>query len=206
MMMTKYPPTGSAAPDAALPPTREFLRHLEEQAIALRRRAAVALLGPLDPWIVQEQLGCTIVTPEAVAAMTPEVRAQVCRVTPQEWSGTGLPMPDGHLMVLLNPDQTIERARVTALEEVAHEHYGHEPTQIITLPNGVIKRSFNPRNEQEAYWTAAAALLPMKAVALAVWRGQTAVALAADYAVSIELAEFRIKILRLWPHYIRNAA
>lgn len=205
-MSTKYPPTVTASPDAALPPTRAFLRQLEEGAVALRFRAGVAPLGPLDPRVVQKQLGCTIVTPEAVAVMLPEVRARVREVTPREWSGTGLPMPDGHLLVLLNPNQTVERAGVTALEEVAHAHYGHEPTRIVTLSNGAVKRVFSPRNEQEAYWTAAAALLPMKAVGLAVWRGQTAVDLAADYGVSIELAEFRIKILGLWTHYTRNAA
>lgn len=205
-MSTGHPENVAALPDTPLPPTREFLRRLEEEAAALRRRAGVRPLDPLDPAVVQGQLGCTIVTPEAVAAMSPAVRDRVRAITPREWSGTGLPLPDGQLLVLLNPDQTTERARVTALEEVAHGHYGHEPTRITVLPNGVTKRTFSRRTEQEAYWTAAAALLPMKAVGRAVWRGQSAVALAAKYGVSIELAEFRIKILGLWPHYVHNAA
>lgn len=196
----------SGDPPAALPPTRAFLRRLEEEAIALRHRAGVPPLGPLDPRAVQAQLGCTIVTPAAVEAMSDDERARVRKVTPREWSGTGLPMPDGHLYVVLNPDQTVERAAASAMEEVAHQHHGHEPTRITTLPNGVVKRSFNPRNEQEAYWTAAAALLPMLAVGRAIWRGQTAVDLADEYGVSIELAEFRIKILGLWSHYTRRAA
>lgn len=194
------------SPEAKLPPLRPFLRRLEETALELRRRVGVGPLGPLDPMLLQEQFGCTIVTDEAVVAMTPEMRALVRTVTPQEWSGTGIPLLSGKLLVILNPDQTPERARVTALEEVAHQHYGHEPTRIAILPTGVVNRTFNPRNEQEAYWTAAAALLPMKAVARAVWGGQSSVDLATAYGVSIELAEFRIKILGLWSHYVRNAA
>lgn len=188
-------------PDATRPPTREFLQYLEEQAAQLRRRAGVGQLDRLDPWTVADQLGITIITPHDIAAMTPEQHAQVRTVSPKQWSGTGMPLPNGQLLVVLNPEQTPERATVTTLEEIAHTHYGHQPTRIVTLPNGTAKRSFNARNEQEAYWTAAAALLPIKAVGRAVWLGQTASELAEAYGVSVELAEFRIKILRLWHHY-----
>ncbi len=173
-MSRKRPSNVVDLPGAVQPPTREFLQHLEEQATQLRRRAGVGPLDRLDPWAVLEPLGLTIVTPDDIAAMTPEQRARVRTVTPKEWSGTGMPLPDGQLLVLLHPEQTPERATVTVLEEVAHTHYDHPPTQIVTLPSGVVKRTFNARNEQEAYWTAAAALLPMKAVGLAVWHGQTA--------------------------------
>lgn len=205
-MSTKRPPNIVEFPDGVRPPTWEFLQYLEKQAAQLRRRAGVGPLERLDPRAVAEQLGLTIVTPDDVADMTPEQRAQVRALTPKQWSGTGMPLPGGELLVLLHPEQTPERATVTVLEELAHTHYGHRPTRIATLSSGVAKRTFNARNEQEAYWTAAAALLPMKAVGLAVRRGKTAADLAASYGVSAELAEFRIKILRLWPHYTANVA
>ena len=205
-MSAKIANDPTQASDAPLPPTRLFLRRLEEVAMELRRHAGVGPLGPLDPMLVQGQLGCTIITDEAIATLSSEMRSLVRRMTPQEWSGTGMPLPTGELLVLLNADQTVERARVTALEEVAHRHYGHEPSQITALPGGISSRTFNPRIEQEGYWTAAAALLPMKAVANAVWRKRSAEELATEYGVSIELAEFRIKILGLWNHYVRNAA
>lgn len=191
----------SVPSDAARPPTREFLQHVERQAMEIRRRAGVKGLDPLDQQALADHLGLKIITPEGVVGMTPEHRSQVRAVTPKQWSGTGMPLPNGRLLVMLNSEQTPERANVTTMEEFAHAYYGHQPTRIVALPNGAAKRSFNPRNEQEAYWTAAAALLPMKAVGRAIMRGQTAGELAGAYGVSIELAEFRIKILRLWPYY-----
>lgn len=205
-MSKKHPANSIDLVDSARPPTREFLQAIEEEAIHLRQNADVGPLERLNPWAVTKELGLMIVTPDDVAAMSPEQRSRVRAITPRQWSGMGRSLPDGQLLVLLHPEQTPERAAVTIMEEVAHTHYGHQPTQIVTLPGGVAKRTFSPRTEQEAYWTAAATLLPMKAVAQAVWRGRTAAALAADYGVSVQLAEFRIKILGLWNHYVGNAA
>lgn len=192
--------------EAALPPTREFLQRIEAQAAQLRYRAGVGPLDRLDPRQVADRLDLTIATPDDIQAMAPDERANVEAMSPKIWSGSGLPLPDGHLLVLLNPSQTPERANVTVLEEAAHDHLGHEPTSIDTSTSGVPKRTYNARNEQEAYWTAAAALLPSKAVALAVYKEQSACDLAAAYGVSVELAEFRIKITGLWRHYAKYAA
>lgn len=151
-------------------------------------------------------LGLTIARPDDIEAMTPDERAYLEAVSPKVWSGSGIPLPDGHLLVLLNSTQTAERANVTVLEEAAHEHLGHEPTRIDTSISVLPKRTYNAQNEQEAYWTAAAALLPMKAVAQAVFRGQLARDLASAYGVSVELVEFRIKILGLWDRHVKHAA
>ena len=206
MTSTAKHPDSVTDPAKRRPPSTDFLRSLEEEAVRIRERAGVEPLGPLDPWAVLDQLGLTIMTTDELEGMTPELRAQVRKLTPKEWSGGGMPLPDGDLYILLHPDQTPERARITTMEEVAHEHYGHEPTAITQLPSGGFKRSFDQRVEQEAYWTAAAALLPMKAVGLAVYQGKHEDELAKEYGVSIELVQFRIKILGLWKHYTRRAA
>ena len=192
--------------DTRKPPTREFLHHIEEQAGELRHRAGVGPLDPLDPREVADRLHLKVATPDDIEGLSPQERAKVRTLTPKQWSGTGIPLRTGELLVLFHPEQTTERSRVTTMEEAAHEHYGHEPTRISLLANGMAQRTFNPRVEQEAYWTAAAALLPMKAVGLAVWRGQTAEDLAFAYGVSVELAEFRIKILGLWGYRTRKSA
>jgi len=192
--------------NAALPATREFLRYVEQQAVQLRQRAGVGAMERLDPQLVADRLGLTIVTPSDIAAMTPEQRASVEAVTPKQWSGSGLPLPGNRLLVILNPRQTPERAAVTVMEEVAHIQFGHQPTKISTLSNGVTKRTFNPRHEQEAYWTAAAALLPSKALGKAMRRRQSVAELATAYGFSVELVEFRLKVWGLWPYYIAKVA
>jgi Zn-dependent peptidase ImmA (M78 family) len=114
----------------------------------------------------------------------------------------GVPLPEGRFLVLLHPNQTPERAAVTVMEEVAHAYFEHRPSRLVTERNGFARREYDKQIEQEAYWTAAAAMLPRLVVAHAVWRGQSAEDLATQYHVSVELAEFRIKVMRLWPERV----
>lgn len=191
---------------SALPPTREYMQRIEEQAAQLRQRAKVGPMERFDPREVADSLDLSIVEPADINAMSADGLAQVEAISPKTWSGSGLPLPDGKLLVLLNPSQTPERANITMLEEAAHEHLGHEPTLIDTASFPIASRNYNARNEQDAYWTAAAALLPSKVVAQAVYRGLPAYELATAYGVSVELVEFRIKTLGLWRHYRKRAA
>lgn len=200
------PRNSTETTESKQPPTKLFLRRLELEALKLRQRAGVGELDRLDPMALVKQLGVTIMTIEDVANLPKALQTQVEKITPKQWSGAGMPLPDGDMLVLLHPYQTPERARITAMEEVSHQHLGHEPSQILPMEGGIMKRTFNARVEQEGYWTAAAALLPMKAVAQAVWRGETAEDLAKSFGTSVQLAEFRIKILGLWGHRVRSAA
>lgn len=190
-------------PGNELPATRDFMRRLEEQAMLLRQRANVSPLARFDPRVLVEQARLRLVYPSDVAHLPQEILDYFSDLNPRVWSGMGKSLSDGVLMVLLNPSMTVERENVTILEEVFHVHYGHRPSQLIKYPNGWERRMYDRQAEQEAYWSAAAALLPSKSVALAVWRGQTAEDLCEAYHASPELAEMRIKTLGLWLEYQR---
>lgn len=181
--------------------TRDLVYFAERHAIALRQQAQVGPLEALDPRKLGKFFKLQIAQLDEIVAVTPEQRAYMSKVNPKEWSGAGIELPNNRWLVLLHPLQTIERARVTTMEEVAHVYFGHKPTRIERAPDGQSYRHFDKRIEQEAYWTAAAALLPSKAVGLAVYRKQSAESLAAKYGVSVELVMFRIKILNLWAYY-----
>lgn len=182
-------------------PTKQFMRYLEEQAMQLRERAGLSSLEPFNPLILVDQAKLELAYPENINHLPPQVLEYVSNVNPKSWSGMGKQLPDGKLLVVLNPNMTIERERVTIMEEVAHIHFEHQPSELIPYPMGFEQRKYNKQIEQEAYWTAGATLLPSKAVALAVWRGETAEDLAIKYEVSVELAEMRIKTLGLWSYY-----
>jgi hypothetical protein len=182
-------------------PTRTIMRGIEEQAILLRQRAKVDPLERFDPRSLTNRLEMQLVQLPDVAGLSPESLDIIYHIDPQEWSGMGGILPNGRVMVILNPNMTIERENVTIMEEVAHAHYGHKPSQLRTHPTGLEQRTYDEASEREAYWTAAATLLPSKAVGLAVYRGQSAEDIAILYSTSVELAEMRIKTLRLWPHY-----
>ncbi len=181
--------------------TRALVNFADEQAVLLRQRAGIGPRDRLDPRALVDELRLVIVEPGDVAEATAEDHALVTEVDVKAWSGMGKRLPDGRLLVLLHPSQTPERANITIMEEVAHAHLGHRPSQLILHPSGLEKRAYNEKDEDEAYWTAAATLLPRDVVAHAVWRRQLAAEFAAAYGASPECAEFRIKTLGLWSAY-----
>ncbi len=180
---------------------KEMIEFVDPHAATLRRRAGVGPTERLDPWAVAPTFDLEFVRPENVPDATDEDRALVSDLTAKQWSGMGLPLPDGRLLVMLNPNQTPERCNVTIMEEVAHVHLGHKPVALISSTGGGVQRHYDKVTEQEAYWLAAATLLPTPVVGRAVWNGLTVGQLAESFGVSIELAGFRIKVLRLWPDY-----
>ncbi len=192
-------------PDGEHPASREFMRYIEEQAMLIRKRTGVGLLESFDPRSMAKDVRLQLAYPKDVTKLPPEVFTYLSDLSPKAWSGMGRLLPSGELLVLLHPAMTPERESVTIMEEVGHAHFGHQPSELVAYPEGWEQRYYNKQVEQEAKWTAAAVLLPSKAVALAVWRGETAIDLAVAYNVSVELAEMRIKTLRLWPHYDPDA-
>lgn len=177
--------------------TKEGIRHYEESARSLRDRAGVGPYERFDPLALTAQLGVVLKYPDEVDNLPQDLFAQIASMDAKEWSGMGLALPRDKLLVILNRNQTLERARVTLLEEVAHQYHGHTPVGI--GPGG--RAQYHAEEEQEAKFTAAAAMLPMREVARAVYRGNSAAHIASRFGASTELVEMRIKTLNLWEYY-----
>lgn len=180
---------------------RRFLRFVEEHGLAIRHRAGLGTEGRLDPYEAASEFGVVIAKPDELQRLDPRDLAQIRLIDARAWSGSAQELPDGRVLVLLNPNQTPERAASTLMEEIAHAYFGHQPTALISAPMGLTNRTYVKAEEDEAFWTGAAALLPSSVVARAVWHEIPADALAQAYGVSLELVEFRIKTLRLWAWY-----
>ncbi|MCL4261679.1 MAG: ImmA/IrrE family metallo-endopeptidase [Anaerolineae bacterium] len=185
--------------DGKQPPTRQFLRQIEQHAMVIRQKAGVESSEKLDPIIRAAQLGIQVQYADQLSGLSEAQIEFIRNSDAKDWSGgaDARKLPNGRLLITLHPNQTKERANVTILEEVAHDHYGHEPISL----NGSRQGKYDERAEQEAYWTAAATLLPMKDVAQAIWLRKPAKVLAEEFGASIELVEMRIKILGFWRRY-----
>jgi hypothetical protein len=191
-----------AAPTKAAAP-RELLRFVEQHARQIRRNAGLGDLEPVRSTDLVGEFGIILACPNDINALSPQDRTVLTSLDARAWSGAGLPLPDGRTLVLLNPHQTDERANVTIMEEIAHVHFGHSPSQLIA--NGLVRRTFDPGAERDAYWTAAATLLPSEVIAKAVWSRADAWRIGHQFHASVDLVEFRIKILRLWNQYCQYA-
>ena len=119
-----------------------------------------------------------------------------------EWSAMSVPLDEEHEQwaVLLNDCHTVERQRVTLLEEVWHILQGHKLTKIARIAEAY-GRTYDKPEEHDAYYLAAATLLPRGAVIKGVNERQSAVQIASRYGTSPELVDYRIKRLGLWRDY-----
>lgn len=175
--------------------TSEILETAETVGTLIRHLVEASGIDPFDPLEKLEELNVSLLWSDEIVGVD---LTAIQDVTAKTWSGASWPTPPGHrLPVLLNRYQSMERARVTLLEEVSHHLLGHRPS---TIRPGV-GRTHSATNEKEAYWSGTAALLPAHAVSFSVWQGESAETIAQRYGVSDELVKMRIKLLGLWNHY-----
>lgn len=120
-----------------------------------------------------------------------------------EWSAMSVPLDASmdNWVVLLNDKHTVERQRVTLLEEYWHILMGHKPTRIVRVAEAY-GRTYDKAEEDDAFYLASASLLPRNAIKLAVEEGHDPTFLARHYGTSNELVAYRIKRLGLWREHV----
>lgn len=116
-----------------------------------------------------------------------------------EWSAMSVPlgMDNDQWTVLLNDCHTVERQRVTILEEYWHILLGHKLTKVARIAQAY-GRTYDKVEEHDAYYLASASLLPKDALVLAVSQRRSSAEIAALFGTSTELVDYRIKRLGLW--------
>lgn len=120
-----------------------------------------------------------------------------------EWSAMSVPLnvDAGRWVVLLNDCHTLERQRVTILEEYWHILMGHRLTKVARIAEAY-GRTYDKTEEHDAYYLASATLLPKNAVEAAVRQGKSSAQIAARFGTSSELVDYRIKRLGLWREHL----
>jgi hypothetical protein len=196
---------------AVLPPT-EKRKQFELRALALRDFAGARSDEALDPFVLAKFARLLVVDFNQIKNLSEESREHLLGAGAGEWSGGACsrPLPNGWRVVILNPAHGIHRNRATLMEEIAHVFLGHKPNRLAVLseppavaggPTKIITRDYNKADEEAAYAIGAAALAPYAALRQMVLAGRTAAQIARRFGVSAALAEYRIKVTRLWAAY-----
>lgn len=120
-----------------------------------------------------------------------------------EWSAMSVPLNASNekWVVLLNDCHTVERQRVTLLEEYWHILMGHKLTKVARIAQAY-GRTYDKAEEHDAYYLASATLLPKSAVQSAVTQGISSAVIAKRFGTSPDLVEYRIKRLGLWREHV----
>lgn len=174
------------------------------EAIVLRFREDLGLSGDeaIDPLQIDVE-GVRVVRltmSDCFDARTMlKLRDEAC----SEWSAMSVPIDSAaeRWVVLLNDCHTVERQRVTLLEEYWHILMGHKLTKVARIAESY-GRTYDRAEEHDAYYLASATLLPKSAVQAAVANGLPPGQVAATYGTSTELVEYRIKRLGLWREHV----
>ena len=189
-----------------LPPGEKW-RQFELHALGFRDFAGARPGAPLDPFRLAKFANLLVVDFDQIKGLTAEAREHLLGEASESWSGgaCSLPLPDGRRIVILNPNHGRMRTNATLMEEVSHVFLGHQPSRLKvvaeTEDGRTISREYRKADEEQAYATGAAALVPFSALRRFVFDGQTSLQIAKHFHVSRELVEYRLKVTRLWPTY-----
>lgn len=189
-----------------LPPGEKW-RQFELCALGFRDFAGVRPDVPLDPFRLAKFANLLVVGFDQIKGLSADVRKHLLGPASEKWSGgaCSLPLLDGRRIVILNPNHGRMRTNATLMEEVSHVFLGHQPSRLKvvaeTESGRTISREYRKADEEAAYGTGAAALVPFSALRRFVLEGRNSEQIARHFRVSRELVEYRLKVTRLWRTY-----
>lgn len=191
--------TDDQAPPVALPLSKE---ELEQTAENFRKDLGLSRDEPLDSLRIEVQ-GVQLIPVGKTNHLDHLTVNQLRGVSGDDWSAMSVPIDieSGEWAILLNDSHTKERQRVTLLEEYWHVLLGHKLTKIARVTDAY-GRTYDKAEEHDAYYLAAATLLPKSAVIDAVRKNQSSEQIAKAFGTSSELVDYRIKRLGLWREHM----
>ena len=179
----------------------------ELRARGFREFAGVRADAPLDPFRLAKFANLIVVDFDQIKELGAAARKHLLGDASEQWSGGACsePLPDGRRIVILNPNHGRMRTNATLMEEVSHVFLGHRPSRLKVVSeneNGrTMARDYRHADEEAAYATGAAALVPFAALRRRLLAGQSSREIARHFRVSRELVDYRLKVTRLWRIY-----
>lgn len=189
-----------------LPPGEKW-RKFELHAMGIRDFARVRSDAPLDPFRLAKFANLLVIGFDQIHGLSDKTREHLLGSASEKWSGGACsrPLPDGRKIVILNPNHGKMRTNATLMEEISHFFLGHQPDRLKIVAEDAhgrtSSRDYKKADEEEAYATGAAALVPFSSLRRFVLEGQTSLQIAKHFRVSRELIEYRLKVTRLWKAY-----
>jgi len=186
-----------------LPPGDKW-RRFELQAAGFRDFAGVRPDAPLNPFRLARFANLLVVNFSQIKDLSAGTREHLLGAASEEWSGGACShaLPDGRRIVILNPNHGPARTNATLMEEISHVFLGHQPSRLKVLATNkqgrTVARDYRSVDEEAAYATGAAALVPYGALRKFILDGRRSSQIAQHFRVSRELVEYRLKVTRLW--------
>ena len=169
----------------------------------MRKSLNVEVGAPLKPLELLDQLpGLTVLRRrDLMSLVTAGPLAEAFGRSRSRWSAATFAVNGMHVVVL-NDTHAVTRQNATIMEELFHIRLKHEPERLYQCAQtGLIRRQFSRAKEDEAYWSAAAALVPYAPLREMLESGRPRDEIAHHFEVSEDLVAFRMKVTKLWRRY-----
>ncbi|HEY7302253.1 MAG TPA: XRE family transcriptional regulator [Xanthobacteraceae bacterium] len=175
---------------------------LEQTAERFRTELGLSRDEPLDSLRLEVE-GIEVIRVGQTNCIEDRLASELRGTSGGEWSAMSMPVDadNENWVILLNDSHTVERQRVTVLEEFWHILLGHKLTKIARVADAY-GRTYDKTEEHDAYYLASATLLPKDAVIEAVSKNRLSEQVARVFGTSSELVDYRIKRLGLWREHV----
>lgn len=195
------PPRGYQDKDESAAPLRSK-DELEETAAKFRTDLGLTETQPIDSLKITVE-DVQVIRVSQTNCLDKKTVDHLLSRASSEWSAMSVPLDAEHEQwaVLLNDGHTLERQRVTVLEEFWHILLGHKLTKVAQV-GGAYGRTYDKAEEHDAYYLASATLLPKAALTQAVGQSLSSAQIATVFGTSSELVDYRIKRLGLWREHV----
>ena len=172
----------------------------ERNGLKLRSDFGRAVHAPLNPFEIARQSNDLKLLSRAEfdAIIGPDCSIKLHGAYRDTWSGFVVPV-DGRHFVVINTTHAETRQHATLTEELFHIRLKHRPCKLSQCPvTGLMKREYAREIEHEAFWSAAAALLPYSTLRELVLSGTPIERIAEMFGISVQLVQMRMKLTKLW--------
>jgi hypothetical protein len=189
-----------------LPPGEKWRRY-ELWGLGLRDFAQVREDAPLNPFLLAGFANLLVVDFDQIEGLSAPARELLLGAATEEWSGGACSraLPDGRKIIILNPRHGRQRKHATLMEEICHVFLGHTPNRLAVVASSAdgraTARDYERADEEAAYATGAAALVPFSTLRKFVLQGKPANEIAKHFRVSRDLVLYRLKVTKLWSLY-----
>jgi hypothetical protein len=172
---------------------RGFKAWCERVAANLRRELELQPFDPLPPTLVAESMNVQIIAANALDGVPKDAVKRLLTKHSRNWSAITLSAGDRHLIVY-NSAHSAARQSNDLMHELAHLILKHEPSMTFMDPGkGLMIRSYDKAQEDEANWLAAALLLPREVLLLHRGRRTPTTTICEKFGVSEELLTMRTR-------------
>lgn len=167
-----------------------FGKWVESQARSLREKAQIGPFARLDPILLASKMSIAVRSVDSFSGEIGDTFFSAIGEHRDCWDAGTLVFPDGLTLIIFNPTRDPRRRTATLMEELAHVHLGHKPSELQRIGGLVIRTCCNS-NEKQAYAVGAAALLPAYLLKGAQTRGFSRAEVIEEHGISPELLRYR---------------